>query len=211
VPSYQASTKATSDFRTSRTLPFSLAAIGGIAAAAWSISQKEVLPSGAKGGVSSSHWVIVGIAGVVIVIALWGLFLAYRSQQADEHILGELYDSETQTRALRYADEESFSGMRRRLQDSGRDPREYRRTHGSFDRQEFREALWESALEHSYSILRRRRLGVGESLLFSKVDLKAACRDSTDLAITRFIDMGLVDVILLQGHERFLPTFDPEE
>lgn len=161
-----ASTQARKDFRTERSLPF--AGLGAVSLFVW--SQRDSF------GVDLSGVGELGFgvgAGAVLLVAAEVLVLAHLAQRRDERVLRQLYATGPQAIALRAVlDAEKFSAE------------QYK--HALVEVASQRDGLSESA--------HRRGSRVRKNAL-STVDLEAALDDSGELALMRFIQVGVIEPV----------------
>jgi hypothetical protein len=205
-------TKASRDFRNYRKLP--LAGLSAIAAAIWATRQAF--------GANLTHIGTIvwsSAAGGFILIAI--LFLAglSRIQGEDEEILRRLYDPDVQVDALIFLKRWEFKGPFTRNdirlaiwyesahrsvpQDGWRDVWVIRRWRISRGRR------YRPTFERNERMLQSYRRNVRRGgrnwalALASTTDFIGALDDAAELSITRFIEIGLLEIQRIGGKDRF--------
>lgn len=194
-------TKASQDFRNRRKLP--LAGLGAVSAILWGTRQ-------AFGANLSNVGTIVwsAAAGVILLMSIFFLAIVSRIQNSDEDTLRQLYDPDTQAIALEGISSLVRTGVIRER----------------FTRNIFRKALWYIANNRTDARVRFRTEDIDfreaenfrETIMsfpgprerkglrfLSTTDFVGALDDSSELAIARFIEMGVLRSKQERGREMF--------
>jgi len=189
-----AKTKATSDFRKSRSLP--LGGLAGLTGAVWGTRETFGVNLTDTGTIV---WSLVSLYVISVAVIAW--VISARHTRRDERYLRRLYDTSTQGFALETAaarrsrygaevefDRHDFARARWDHSTGGRHGEEV-----EFDRHDFARALWD------HSTRGRRRIAPS---ILSTVDLESALDDASNLALERFMELKLVEAVYLGPIER---------